>query len=200
MIKAITKKQKRVFDLYQDYIKNKGYSPSYQEAGEKLGINKSAVYRHIKTLESLGYVTTSPLDRSVQLMSDEKTLPILGEIACGNPINIYEEAGIEIQVPESILKGAGSFYALRAKGRSMIGAGITEGDILVIRKQEDVLDGDIGVVVMGEDQYDEKVTLKRIFHTPKALMLRAENDDFPTQIIKSGEIRGKLVGVIRRYE
>lgn len=82
----------------------------------------------------------------------------------------------------------------------MINAGIDDGDTLVIRQQSDVSDGDIGVVVVWEYADDERATLKRVYHTPKALILKPENDDFPTQIItEPSQVRGKLVSVIRNY-
>ena len=65
----------------------------------------------------------------------------------------------------------------------MIQVGIKSGDTLIIRQQSDVDNGDIGVVVIGEYTDDEQVTLKRVYKTPKALILKPENDDFPTQII-----------------
>lgn len=89
------------------------------------------------------------------------------------------------------------YYALRAKGKSMIKAGISDNDVLIIRKQDTVNDGDIAVVVTA----DEEATLKRVFRKPLSIMLKAENDEFPDIVLTDPgtTVRGKLVNVLRQY-
>ncbi len=77
----------------------------------------------------------------------------------------------------------------------MIDVGITDDDILIIRKQDAVNDGDIAVVVIPEQ---EQATLKRVFRKPQSILLKAENDSFPNIIVSDCEVRGKLVNVIRQ--
>ncbi len=77
--------------------------------------------------------------------------------------------------------------------------GILPGDTLVIRQQDDVDDGDIGVVATGDWADDERATLKRIYHKPEGMILKPANDEFPTTVVKKGMVRGKLVSVIRNY-
>jgi repressor LexA len=104
-----------------------------------------------------------------------------------------------IELPKSSYK-YGQFYALRAVWDSMRDAGIKSGDILIIRQQSDIDDWDIAVVVLGEYKDEERATLKRVYKTPQAMILKPENDSFPVQIITwPSQIRWKLISVIRNY-
>ena len=95
-----------------------------------------------------------------------------------------------------MLRGAGPFYGLYAEGFSMINAGINDKDILIIRKQNDVDDGEIGVVILGDDPTEERATLKRVYKKPQSVMLKPENDDFQSVTVDNCQIRGKLIGRI----
>jgi repressor LexA len=196
MIKKITTKQRRVFNFYQSYIKENEQAPTYQEAAGKLDLSPSVVFTHVKNLEKGGYLATSSNERSVQILNQNLSIPLLGQIACGEPIYLYEECSEYINAPKTLLKGPGSFYALTAVGKSMIKAGIDSGDTLVIRKQNDVDDGDIAVIAIGDGFDGEKATLKKVYHRAETLLLKPENDDFPVAVVKNGQIRGKLVGVL----
>lgn len=198
MIKGVTKKQQRVLDFYESCL-GKGFSPTYQEAAEKLGISPSVVFNHVKNLIKKGYLTSKSEKRSVDLGRSVHKIPLLGSVACGKPIAVFEECDEFIEVSDSIAEQSGSYYALRAAGESMKNIGINSGDCLIIRKQSDVQDGEIGVVIVGDDPSDESATLKRVYHTNKAMLLKPENDEFPTTIVHNGQIRGKLVSVIRQY-
>lgn len=199
MIKNLTAKQQKVLSYYAQYIKENGCAPTYQEAANSLEISPSVVFTHVKNLEKKGYLASSSKKRAVQVLSDSQSIPILGQVACGEPITIFEECEDFIDIPKSMLKGSGNFYALQAIGESMINAGIADGDLLIVRKQDDASDGDIAVVAIGDDPNDESATLKKIYHKPNALILKPENDSFPTTVIHNGQIRGKLVGTIRNY-
>jgi len=101
-----------------------------------------------------------------------------------------------IDVPQDMLRGHGPFYALYARGYSMINVGVQDKDILIIRKQNDVDDGDIAVVAIGDEVTDETATLKRVFKQTSSLLLKPENDDFESTMVDNCEIRGKLIGRI----
>jgi repressor LexA len=90
-----------------------------------------------------------------------------------------------------MIKKTSTYYALRAKGDSMIDVGIETGDMLLIRSQDDVDDGEIAVVI-SLDSGDERATLKRVYHKPRSLLLKAENSKFPSVYVKDCIIRGKL--------
>ncbi|MFA6917869.1 MAG: transcriptional repressor LexA [Candidatus Gracilibacteria bacterium] len=199
MIKNLTAKQQKVLSFYEQHIKEDGCAPTYQEAASFLNVSPSVVFTHVRNLDKKGYLVSSSKGRSVQILSDSQSVPMLGQVACGEPINIFEACDGFIDIPKSMLRGGGNFYALQAVGKSMINAGISDGDLLIVRKQDDASDGDIAVVAIGDDPNDESATLKKIYHKPNALILKPENDAFPTTVIHNGQIRGKLVGTIRNY-
>ncbi len=97
------------------------------------------------------------------------SVPLLGEIACGKPIFAEENIEGMVKIPESVQAD----FALRCKGDSMIGARILDGDIVYIRQQPDVDDGEIAAVLI-----DNEATLKRVYKMPGRLQLRAENPAF----------------------
>ncbi len=199
MLRNLTAAQQRILHFYRSYIEKNGHAPSYPEAGRKLDLSPSVVHYHVKHLESAGFLAKSGRTRGVQLVgTDTQTIPLLGLVAGGEPITIFEECDEYVEAPATMLKGGGSFFALRVRGMSMKNAGIVDGDVVLIRKQEDVDDGDIAVVAIGEIPF-EAATLKRVFHQPASLLLKPENDDFEPTVVKKGSIRGKLSGVIRSY-
>lgn len=199
MIKNITSKQQRVLKYYEDYIKKNWFAPTYQQAWNDLELSPSVVFSHIKNLDKKWYLISSWKEKSVQILSDSQNIPLIWDIACGEPISVYEYCNDYIDVPKTMLKWWWSFYWLKAVWRSMINAWINSWDFLIIRKQDDVDNWDIWVVVMWEYIDEEKATLKKVFHNGKELILKPENDSFPVTVIKSWEVRGKLVWVLRNY-
>ena len=198
MIKHISAKQKKVLDYYSDFIKTNKTSPTYQQAAEDLYISPSVVYSHIKNLEKIGYLFKDSFG-AVSLNNQTTRIPVLGCIACGEPIGVYEEATDEIDIPPSLITRGANFYALIAKGESMKDEGISDGDYLIIRQQSDVVDGDIAVVVTDAGG-DEGATLKKVYHQAQSLLLKPANPVFDTMVIKDKAcIRGKLVSVMRNY-
>lgn len=115
-------------------------------------------------------------------------LPIVGRISCGNGIIAYEDVEGYEETPKAWING-GEYFYLRAKGDSMIGARINDGDLLLIRQQEDVEDGEIAAVYI-----EGEAKLKRVFKRDGNLILQSENPKYPPQIIKSGNVNiiGKL--------
>jgi len=200
MLKNLSSKQQRVLDFYKSYIKEYNYSPTYQQAAEKLGISPSVVYSHMINLEKAWYIFRDS-SGGVQLKSNKSTVPVLGKIACGTPIDIYEDNIEEIEIPSSMSKWASNLYILIASGDSMIDAHIYDGDYLIIQQQSDVNEWEIAVVIIW-DTHEEKATLKRVYHKPSSLLLKPENNDFETMLLKqdsNAQIRWKLISVIRNY-
>lgn len=200
MLKNLSAKQQRVLDFYKWYIDEYDYSPTYQQAAAALEISPSVVYSHMMKLEKAGYLFR---DSSgwVQLKSNKRTVPVLGRIACGDPIDVFEDNIEEIEVPSSMSKWASNLYVLIASGDSMINARIYDGDYLIIQQQPDVNEWDIAVVITG-DKHDEKATLKRVYKKPWSLLLKPENTDFETMLLwqeSNAQIRWKLISVIRNY-
>ena len=128
--------------------------------------------------------------------NDAQTLPVLGRIAAGTPIEAIQQERDRIAVPEALL-GAGEHYVLEVQGDSMIEAGILDGDFVVIRKGDVAQTGEIVVaLVMGEE-----ATLKRLRRKGGSIALEAANPKYQTRVFGPDQVQvqGKLVGLIRRY-
>lgn len=124
------------------------------------------------------------------------SLPVMGRIAAGVPIEAISEVSHHVHVPQSML-GKGEHYALEVKGDSMIEAGINDGDVVVIRKTSVANNGDI-VVALFEGQ---EATLKRFRRTGSAIALEAANPAYETRVFRDDQVKvqGRLVGLIRTY-
>ena len=122
---------------------------------------------------------------------------LMGRIAAGTPVEALAEETERLQVPETLLGRGGRHYALEVRGESMIGAGINEGDIVLIREQSTAENGDIVVAVV--EGYE--ATLKRFRRRGDMIALEAANPDFETRVLPRGqvEVQGRLVGLIRSY-
>lgn len=120
-----------------------------------------------------------------------KKLPIVGQIACGGAELAYEEIEGYEEVPSSWLNG-GEYYVLRAKGDSMINARINHGDLLMVRKQFDVENGEIAAVLIDGD-----ATLKRVYKTDDNIILQSENSNYPP-IFLTDEKDIKIIGRLER--
>jgi len=128
-----------------------------------------------------------PVDRQVM------RLPVIGEIAAGQPIEAYADAGETLDVPRS-LEARDDAYVLRVRGRSMIEALIDDGDFVVVQPQATARDGDIVVALLE----DNGVTLKRFFREKDRIRLQPANSDMEPIYANEVQIQGKVVGVIRR--
>lgn len=198
MLDWISVKQKKVYDCYKSFIENNWYSPTYQEVSNYLWISPSVVYSHILTLEKKWYLVRNSAWR-VELYENKNKVPVLWYIACWEPIELLENTDEFISIPESISKKWTWMYSLIAKWDSMIKSWIRNWDYVIIKQQNDVNDWEIWVVVI-KDWFDETVTLKRVYHKTKSLLLKPENDDFDSFIINEWwEIRWKLVWVIKNF-
>ncbi len=199
MLTKLSQQQVKVLSYYKSYIIQHGKSPTYRDAAEKFDMMPSAVHKQVERLIKLNYLfkdenwRISPVD-----IEATKRMPLVWEIACGEPLTVYESSNKRIEVPSSMLKGGGDFYALVARGKSMEWEnGIYDWDILVIRAQTDANDGDIAVVIQIGD-FDEAATLKAIYHRKDMLLLKPKNPRFSAMIRdkKNSVIRWKLMGII----
>ena len=124
-------------------------------------------------------------------------IPVMGRIAAGVPIEAISEISHNVAVPGQILRGGGDHFALEVKGDSMLNAGINDGDVVVIKKTNRAMNGDI-VVALIEDQ---EATLKRFFIRGEAIALEAANPAYETRTFPHEKIKvqGRLVGLLRTY-
>lgn len=198
-MKKITPKQQRVYSFYEWFITSFNRLPTYAEAARELNISPSVVFNHVKKLQNLWLIDIQWRTEDMIFKKEAVKIPMLWIVACGDPIEILEDVSEYVDVPTSMIKKSSTYYILRAKGDSMIDVWITSGDLLLIRSQVNVDNWEIWVVVC-KNIGDERATLKRVYHKPEGLMLKAANSSFPSIYIKDCEVRWKLVGVIRKYE
>ena len=181
-----------------DYQKEHGRSPSYREIMHALNLGSLAtVQRYVRALVKADRIEVtdagniSPLP---QLMGGEsKVVPLIGEIACGEPLFAVENIEESYTLPKSLF-GDGELFMLTAKGNSMIDAGISKGDLLVIRRQTAADDGDIVVALIDND-----ATLKRIYHKDGKIILHPENKQMNDIVLDKCNVQGVLVGCIKKY-
>ncbi len=141
---------------------------------------------------------TPPPSRAMALESgDAFSLPMMGRIAAGVPIEAISQMSHSVSVPGSMISGRAEHYALEVKGDSMIDAGINDGDVVVIRESSVAENGDI-VVALVEDH---EATLKRFKRQGSSIALEAANPAFETRVYPADQVKvqGRLVGLIRTY-
>ncbi|MGB6229636.1 MAG: transcriptional repressor LexA [Litorimonas sp.] len=211
----LTQKQKDLLVLIDTRIKAVGVPPSYDEMKDALGLaSKSGIHRLITALEERGFVRRLPNKaRALEVIkmpeglqnddalrpvaaNDAFEIPFVGKIAAGLPIAAIEDGLNLMAVPPSML-GNGDHYALEIEGESMIGAGIMDGDVVVVRKTSTARNNEIVVALVDH----EEATLKRIYRKDDRVELIAENPDFPTRSFGPDrvEVQGVLVGLVRNY-
>ena len=128
--------------------------------------------------------------------ADVHRLPLLGEIAAGAPLLAEQNVEDYVAVPEPLARG-GEEFLLRVRGESMIDAGILEGDIVVVRRQQDANDGDIVVALAGDDELADEATVKRLFRENGRVRLQPENQAMEPIYAEHVQILGKVTGVFR---
>ena len=123
-------------------------------------------------------------------------LPLVGDVAAGGPLLAEDNVEDYVAVPEPLASG-GEEFLLRVKGDSMINAGILEGDLLVVRREQTARDGDIVVALAGADETADEATVKRFFRDGRRVRLQPENDALEPIFADHVQILGKVTGVFR---
>lgn len=183
-----------------DYSSTYGTAPSMQEIADALGLGKTTVFYHLKKMEEAGRIESRG-HRGVytarQLADRGPFVPILGSVACGQPLFAEENVEDYVRLPESLF-GRGEFFFLRARGISMIEAGIDNGDLVLFRRQETAWPGEL---VLALTKNKTESTLKRYYPEPETgqVRLHPENPEldeiyFP---IDDFAIQGVAVKVIK---
>ena len=212
----LTKRQQEIFDFIKKYSAKYGYPPTVRDIGSAVGLaSSSTVHAHLANLEKLGMLRRDPskpralelLDRvgrevnvaveNVRNLVAGQGLPVVGHVAAGQPILAEENIEEYVDVPTAVGGEEGEFV-LRIKGESMKNAGILEGDLVVVRRQQDARNGDIVVALAGADETADEATVKRFFREKDRIRLQPENDALEPIYAKHVEILGKVIGVFRQ--
>ena len=195
-----SKKQAEVLEFIAKFQREKGYSPSLGEIASHFKISIPTVHQHISYLRKKKLlITHKGKKRSIQPFNDQKSdlveIPLLGLIAAGGPIEAIRNPE-PIEVPRSMLSKGTNHYALKVSGTSMIEEGISDGDIVIVREQQTVDDGEKAVAYLPDK---DAVTLKKIYRDKNRIKLVPANKTMKPFYEKNVEVQGKVVGVIRKY-
>jgi repressor LexA len=199
----LTKRQQEIFDFIKRYSASNGYPPTVRDIGKAVGLaSSSTVHAHLSNLERIGLLRRDPTKpRAIELLDRAAAgvlsivrpqgLPVVGQVAAGQPVLAEENIEEYIETPD-FAGGRDGEYLLRVRGESMKDVGIMEGDLVVVRRQDTAVDGDIVVALVGED-----ATVKRFFQETDHVRLQPENAAM--EPIRSRDVRvlGKVVGLMR---
>jgi len=205
---AITKRQRELYDFISEFVQKNGYSPSFDEIREGMGLNSLAtVHKHVTNLEKKGLLTRDynrsrsidllpPKGRLKQAMSVNTTmvLPLVGRIAAGQPIEAVEN-------PETISLAdfvrSKEVFVLEVRGESMQDEHILNGDYVLVEKAKTAHNGDIVVALV--DTTD--ATLKRFYREGDNIRLQPSNITMKPIIVPAAsvEVQGRVIGVLRKY-
>lgn len=196
-MRELTGRQREALEFIAAAVEERGYPPSVRELCEHMGISSTrGALRHLEALEKKGYISRRPGARSLRLEQGRRRprLPLLGEVPAGPLSYAFEEAGEWVAVPEDWSRGRR--FALRVRGRSMLGDHICEGDLVVVDPDLEAREGDIVVVLVGEE-----ATVKRLHRRGKRVELRSSNPEYPPIVLEEGEeevrLLGKVVALLR---
>jgi repressor LexA len=199
----LTPRQRRILDFISGTVKEQGYPPTVREIGEAVGLtSSSSVHAQLANLERRGLLHKDPTKPRAIGLADESTrpegvvIPVLGRIAAGAPVLATENVEEYLPVPVGFAKG-GEHFALRVAGKSMTGAGILDGDVVVVRRQDSAADGDVVAALLPGPGEDE-ATVKRLRRRGGRVTLHPENPAFSPIQMTDGRILGKVVAVLRK--
>ena len=207
----LTERQQEIWQFLVEYVDGHGYPPTVREIGDAVGLaSPSTVHAHLANLERVGLLRRDPTKpRALELIGrrteaattrpareSAPVLPLLGRIAAGGPLLAEEAVEEEIAVPEPL--GRDADFLLRVKGDSMVEAGILDGDVVVVRRQDEARTGEIVVALVGDDEAADEATVKT-FHRESdgRIRLQPENSALEPLYPAHVEILGKVTGVFR---
>lgn len=197
----LTPRQQEIFRFIKSEVLKKGYPPSVREIGYAVGLSSSStVHGHLGKLEEKGYIRRDPTKpRAIELVHDRDVarkeiinVPIVGRVTAGEPILAVENIEDFFPMPRDFANYEDVFM-LKVRGDSMIGAGILDGDYVVVRQQSHAENGEIVVALL-----DDEATVKRFFREADHIRLQPENPSLAPIRSTDVQILGKVVGVFRK--
>jgi repressor LexA len=202
MLPPLTDRQKAIYDFLLKTIREKGFAPSIHEIGKQFKIaSTNGVSDHLKALEKKGYIrrvgkraieVANALGKTV--LTATREVPVLGRVPAGKPFLSEENIEGLLTIPNDM--GSGKQFALQVKGDSMTGAGILDGDRVIVKQQGAAENGEIVCAVINGE-----ATLKRFFKKDGIITLKAENEKYLPITLSEGEFRiaGRVVGLLRKF-
>jgi len=192
----LTANQKKVLEFIEKYQAKHGFPPTYETIAKQFGYStKSSVQHYVEALTKKGYLTKERhLSHSLTVHKEGNLIPLLGKVAAGRPIE-NRKHNERIEVPTTMMKSAGEYFALQVSGDSMIGEGILDGDYVIIRQQSTANSGDIVVA-----EIDDEATIKRFYKKKDHVELHSANPIYKPILVEAGRllrIAGIYCGLIR---
>jgi repressor LexA len=206
--RALTARQREILDIIEQHMRERGYPPSVREIGEAVGLTSpSTVHTHLASLQRMGFLRRDPTKpRAIEVRYDPSSsepierrpvrhVPLVGDVAAGTDVLAEENVEEVLPLPADFT-GDGDLFMLRVRGRSMVDAGILDGDYVVARSQTTAEKGDI--VVAGIP--GEEATVKTFGRKGGKVVLHPANPEFEPLVHDPDDVRvyGKVVTVMRR--
>ncbi|MCX6816357.1 MAG: transcriptional repressor LexA [Candidatus Beckwithbacteria bacterium] len=201
---TLYKRQKQLVDFIAQYIQGHGHSPTLQEIADSMNLSSLAtVHEHIATLARKGILKKYEgsvrgleiIDPRYNNVGAGLSLPILGYIAAGKPIEPYTDPNASYSVAPTMVSGKKRSFVLQVRGDSMVDEGILDGDYVVIEEEQEAKNGEIVVALLENGL----ATLKRFFKEATRIRLEPANSTMSPIYATNVRIQGKVVGVIRRF-
>ena len=208
----LNKREKAILKFIEKEVNENGYPPSVREIGKAVGLSSTAtVHGYLAKLREKGYIKKEdkkgrtlklikggngkPVENSQKDFYTQRELvdvPMIGKITAGEPILAVENVTDTFPIPIDFVGNSESFM-LTVRGESMIEAGILDGDYILIRKQNNAINGEIVVALIGEE-----ATVKTFYKEKDHIRLQPENSTMDPIIVPNCEILGKVIGVFRK--
>src|SRR3989338_2790490 len=195
----MTPRKKRVLEFINSYSRKRGFAPSIPEIAKRFNLAISTVHQHLAELEASGYLEREKNQpRSITVLGREVMIqiPLLGTIAAGQPITLFDVQKETIAVPKGKIPSSSEIYALRVVGNSMIDENINDGDIVLVRQQETAENGQRVVALIDNNE----ATLKKFYKERGRVRLQPANKNMEPLIFRNGRdvsIQGIVLDVIR---
>ncbi len=201
---SITARQQRILDFIKRTVDDRGYPPTVREIGEAVGLtSSSSVHAQLANLQRRGLLrrdAAKPRAMELQVQGHRRAqavnVPLLGKVAAGPPMLADEHVEDYLAVPSGYATERDHF-ALRIVGDSMNGAGILDGDVVVVKSQDSAEEGDI-VAALLPGPAEEEATVKRFHRRRGRIQLVPENPKMEPIEMTDGQILGKVVAVLRK--
>lgn len=197
-MKPLTKSQQKVYDYIVE-CSYEGRVPTLRELCDATGLSStSTIHLHLNTLEKRGLIQrTKGLNRCIKVLGHENVnsinVPVLGDVAAGNPIVAYEDVECYVPVSPELCRGK-EVFALKIKGESMLNAGILPDDIIIVERTPVARNGEIVVALV-----DDSATVKTFYKENGHYRLQPENDSYEPIIVDEVILLGKVISLIRHY-
>lgn len=201
-MQKLTERQQEVLEIVRRHVAKTGQSPTVREIAHALGVRSTCtVHKHLEALEKKGCINKSKYGyRSIELPGEFSPsriksipVPVVGRIAAGQPLLAGDNVETYLPIPAD-LAHAGDLFALKVRGDSMVNAGIFHGDIIVARRQETAINGDIVVALL-----DDEATVKTFYNDGGTVRLQPENPAYEPIITREVQVLGKVTLSIRQF-